>query len=276
LIDIQAEVPGFLEILGLPEEPLGMFYAPVQPEEGFSPQQAILPNAEQEKLGQINWEETMGNFSCVMSHIWRARKLGKPAFFEQARFGCLGGAFYLGFLKPQLEYIARYVSTGIPNVLEGESYLESPEVTRQFFETIDPRPAPELFCIFKGLSQFTPQETPEVVIFFARGEVIGGLNQLATFVTNDFEAVMSPFGAGCANIVTWPVKYLERGLLKAVLGGWDPSDRRFLKPDEITFAVPWEMFVRMVKRYRDSFLTRQAWATVRKKIMLSRKVWNEA
>jgi len=275
LADLITEVPNFVEILGLGEEPLGMYYSSVEPAEGFSPQQAILPSAEQEKLGQIDWEATMGNFSCVISHIWRARKLGKPAFFEQARFGCLGGAFYLGFLKPQLEFITKYVSTGIPNVLEGECYLESPEVVRRFFEVLDPRPAPAPYCIFKSLSQFSPQETPEVVIFFARGEVIGGLNQLATFVTNDFEAVMSPFGAGCSNIVTWPLKYLERGVLKAVLGGWDPSDRRFLKPDEISFAVPWEMFARMVSRYRESFLTKPTWATVRKKIDLSRKAWKE-
>jgi uncharacterized protein (DUF169 family) len=275
LSDIIKEVPNFVEILGLGEEPLGMFYSEVEPQEGFSPQQAVLPNVEQEKRGEINWEETMGNFSCVIGHIWRARKLGKPAFFEQARFGCLGGAFYLGFLKPQLEFITHYVSTGIPNVLEGECYLESPESVRRFFETLDPRPAPAPFCVFKSLSQFSPEENPEVVIFFARGEVIGGLNQLATFVTNDFEAVMSPFGAGCSNIVAWPLKYLERGQLKAVLGGWDPSDRRFLKPDEITFAVPWEMFARMVRRYRDSFLTKPTWAMVRKKIELSRKVWKE-
>ena len=44
LADIQAEVPGFLEILGLPEEPLGMFYASAEPAEGFSPQSAILPD----------------------------------------------------------------------------------------------------------------------------------------------------------------------------------------------------------------------------------------
>jgi hypothetical protein len=63
--------------------------------------------------------------------------------------------------------------------------------------------------------------------------------------------------------------------LKAVLGGWDPSDRKFLKPDEITLAVPWERFARMVKRYRESFLTRPTWAMVKKKIELSRKVWKE-
>lgn len=276
LSDIQAEVPDFLEILGLTEEPLGMYYTAVEPREGFSPQSACLPNVEQEARGEVDWQATFENFACVIGLLWRARKLGKPAYFDQTRFGCLGGAFYLGFLKPQLEFITHYVSTGIPNVVEGECYLESPEVTRRFFETIAPRPAPAPFCVFKALRQFTPHENPELVIFFARGEVIGGLNQLATFVTNDFEAVKSPFGAGCTNIVTWPLRYLEQGQLKAVLGGWDPSDRKFLKPDEITFTVPWEMFARMVQRYRESFLTRPTWAVVRKKIALSRKAWKEA
>jgi hypothetical protein len=91
-------------------------------------------------------------------------------------------------------------------------------------------------------------------------------------VTSDFEAVQS---AGCSNIVAWPLKYLERGQLKAVLGGWDPSDRKFLKPGEITFAVPYEMFARMVKRWQESFLTKDAWKTVRKKIELSCTAWKE-
>lgn len=273
--DSSPEVRGLLEILGLLEEPLGFFYTPLEPQEGFSPKPYILPSAEMEAAGLVDWEATMGNFSCVIGHLWRARKKGTAAYFDQSRFGCLGGAFYLGFLKPQLETIVHYVSTGIPGILEGECYLESPEVTRRYFQAMDPRPAPAQFCVFKPLSQFTPEEKPEVVLFFARAETISGLNQLATFVTNDFEAVQSPFGAGCANLVTWPLNYLAQGRLKAVLGGWDPSDRKFLKPDEITFAVPYEMFARMVQRWRESFLTKEAWKTVRKKIELSRKVWNE-
>jgi uncharacterized protein (DUF169 family) len=269
------EIQAFCDILGLTGEPLGLYYTPNEPEGGISPQQAILPSAEMEAAGSVDWEATFANFSCVIGMLWRARKLGKPAYFDQARFGCLGGAFYLGFNKPQLEFITHYVSTGQPGVMEGECYLDSPAAVRRFFELLDPRPAPAQFCVFKQLSKFTPDEKPEVVIFFARAETISGLNQLASFVTNDFEAVQSPFGAGCANIVAWPLKYLERGQLKAVLGGWDPSDRKFLKPDEITFAVPYEMFQRMVSRWRDSFLTKEAWKTVRKKIELSRKAWKE-
>lgn len=273
--DNPPEVRGLLEVLGLLEEPMGVHYTELEPQGAISPQPYRLPTVEMEARGEVDWDETFANFSCVIGNIWRARKKGVPAYFDQTRFGCLGAAFFLGYLKPQLETIVHYVSTGIPNILEGECYLESPEVTRQFYETIDPRPAPARFCVFKPLSQFAPDEEPEVVIFFARAESISGLNQLATFVTNDFEAVQSPFGAGCANILTWPLKYLHWGLLKAVLGGWDPSDRRFLKPDEITFAVPYEMFQRMAARWQESFLTKQAWATVRKKIELSRKKWGE-
>jgi len=81
--------------------------------------------------------------------------------------------------------------------------------------------------------------------------------------------------AGCSNIVTWPLRYLDQGRLKAVLGGWDPSDRKFLKTDEITFTVPFEMFKRMVNRWPESFLTTKTWATVRKKIERSREAWGE-
>lgn len=269
------EMKGFFEILGLTEEPMGMFYNQQEPAGGFSPKPGVLPTSEMEVKGEVNWGALFEDFSCVMGNIWRARRKGTAAYFDQERFGCIGGAFYLGYLKPQLDFITYYVSTGIPNQIQGERYLESPEVTRHFFETIDPRPAPARYCIFKPISQFQANEQPELVTFFARGEVLCGLNQLATFVTNDFEAVYSPFGAGCSNLVTWPIHYLAENKLKAVLGGWDPSDRKFLKPDELTFTVPWEMFDRMVLRWPQSFLKHQTWGVVRKKINRSRRIWGE-
>ncbi len=265
----------FFEQLGLPEEPFGVFYTDQQPEKGYSPKSGNLPTAEMEKKGEVNWGSVFENFSCVIGNIWRARRMGSLAYFDRERFGCLGGSFYLGFLKPQLDFIAYYISTGIPNQIQGEHYLESPEITRHFFQTVDPRPAPARYCVFKPISQFAINEQPELVIFFARGEILCGLNQLATFVTNDFEAVSSPFGAGCTNLVTWPLKYLAEGKLKAVLGSWDPSDRKFLKPDELTFTVPLAMFERMVWRWTESFLKTTTWDIVRKKIDRSRRIWGE-
>jgi uncharacterized protein (DUF169 family) len=269
------DVKGLLEALGLPEEPIGMFYTDKEPAEGFAPKPGYLPTPLMEARGEVEWQEVWRNFDCVMGLVWRARRLGKPAYFDKDRYGCLGGAFYLGFQKPQLDFITYYVSSGIPGVTEGERYLDSPQAVRDFFNTIDPRPAPARFCVFKPLSQFGPGETPEVVSFFARPEIISGLHVLAGFVTNDFEAVCAPFGADCSYIVTWPLHYLAQGRLKAVLGGWDPSARKFLKPDELSFAVPWEMFQRMARRWPESFLTTPTWANVKKKIALSQKAWKE-
>ncbi len=40
-----------------------------------------------------------------MGHIWRARKKQSIAYFSAEQFGCPGGAFWLGFNKPQAETI---------------------------------------------------------------------------------------------------------------------------------------------------------------------------
>ncbi len=267
---------GFLDALGNPEEPFGMYYTDTEPAEGFVPKEGLQVSYEMEKKGEIDFSKLFANWSCVIGNIWLARRKRSVAYFDASRFGCVGGSFYLGFHKPQLDFISYYVSTGIPGQMHGERYLASPEVTRRFFTEIDPRPAPARFCVFKPVSQFSGGEVPEVVTFFARGEVMSGLCVLASFVTDDFEAVASPFGAGCSYLVSWPLRYLAQGKLKAVLGGWDISDRKFMKTDEMTLSVPWELYNRFLDRWEESFLTTETWAGVKKKIAKSKEAWREA
>jgi uncharacterized protein (DUF169 family) len=264
-----------VEALGLSEHPFGMFYTDREPESGFVPKEGAAFSYEMEQRGELDLGALFQNWSCVMGNIWLARKKQSAAYFEAGRFGCLGGSFYLGFHKPQLEFIAHYVSTGIPGKSPGERYLPSPEVTRRFFNLLDPRPAPARFCVFKPVNRFEENETPEVVTFFARGEAMAGLCTLATFVTEDFEVVVSPFGAGCSYVVTWPLYYLQQGKIRAVLGGWDPSDRKFMKTDEMTFSIPYEMYLLFLERWEKSFLLTDTWTGVKKKIVRSREVWGE-
>ncbi|MBP1741576.1 MAG: hypothetical protein H6Q48_3869 [Deltaproteobacteria bacterium] len=148
-------LPRFLDTLGYDEEPMGIFYTNEKPTEGFAPSSLDLPTREKEKTQQINWQAVFGDFSCVIGHIWRARKKKRAAFFDAGHFGCPGGAFFLGFMKPQTETIIHYVSTGIPGRMEGEHYCDSPDVLRGIFNDLDPRIAPKSFCVVKPLSQFT-------------------------------------------------------------------------------------------------------------------------
>jgi uncharacterized protein (DUF169 family) len=266
----------FLDVLGHDGEPFGMFYTDREPEEGFCPKPGPAVSMELERTGGVDWQAVWGSFSCVMGNIWLARKKNRAAYFDAGRYGCLGGSFYLGFHQPQLDFITRYVSTGVPGTqVHGERYLRSPEMVRRFFEEIPPRRAPARFCVFKPVSRFEGDETPETVTFFGRGEMLTGLCFLASFVTDDFEAVMSPFGAGCSYLTSWPLHYLKQGRPKAVLGGLDPSERKFLKTDELTFTVPLEMYRSFLEKWRESYLATPTWEGVRKKIARSREAWGE-
>ncbi len=272
----QAELTAFLEALGYDETPFGFYYTDARPEGGYSPKPGVLPSLEDEKQGRVDWQALWQNFRCSLGVIWLARKKKTAAWFTAENFGCLGAALYLGFNRPQLEAIVHYVSTGVPGVVEGERYLSSPEVTRNFFELLTPEPAPAKYAVFKPVTDFGEGETPLLISFFARAEVMSGLHQLAAFVTEDLEVVASPFGAGCTNLAAWPLKYLKDGQFRAVLGGWDPSCRKYLKTDELTFTVPLEMFEQMLARWTDSFLTAPAWQEMKKKIQRSRRAWGEA
>ncbi|GEM_PF-176236 len=276
IMDELGDVEGLFDVVELYEEPMGVYYTDNPPADCISPKPAKLPTYEEEQQGKLDLREVFGNFSCIFQSVWRARRKQTAACFDREHFGCLGGAFNLGYIKPQLELIVRYVSTGMPG-LPGEHYLDSPEAVRSLFDAIDPRPVPAPFCVFKPLSMFESGEQPELVVFFDRPESISGLHQLCSFVTNDFNIVRSPMGAGCSNIVGWPINYLEKGELKAVLGGWDPACSKYFRTDEITLTVPFELFRMMVERWRESFLTHKGsgWEVNRKKAQRSRKKWGE-
>ena len=272
---ILKSLPDFLEVLGLDEEPMGIFYTDEKPADGFSPKPTDLPTHEKEIKNEIDWQAVFTQFSCVIGNIWRARKKKTAAYFSAEQFGCPGGAFWLGFLKPQTETIIHYVSTGIPNRMEGEFYCDSPDNLRQIFDYVDPRPASNKYCVFKFLSRFTKEENPQLVTFFSRPESLSGLHQLAAFVTHDPEVVVSPWSAACGSLVIWPLHYLSKGMNKAVIGGWDPSARKFFNTDELSLTVPFGMFTEMINRFDESFLKTKTWANVKKKINRSKKAWGK-
>ena len=98
---------------------------------------------------------------------------------------------------------------------------------------------------------------------------------LAVFATGDAHAVQTPFGAGCSSLVGWPLVYQARGELKAVLGGFDPSQRRGMKPDEMSFACPAALYAKMLACLEESALPRQAGQSLRTRTRASRSAWGE-
>ena len=81
------------------------------------------------------------------------------------------------------------------------------------------------------------------------------------------------YSSNCGTVVAFLILLNSLFVQRAVLGGWDPSARKFFSTDELTFTVPYEMFIQMIERFSESFMTTPTWTTVQKKIQLSNRTW---
>lgn len=267
---MNTELATFLDVLGIQSEPVGWAYEHEQPEGDNAPAQCCMPTLEQEKNGEADFSPAFQNFSCLFKHIRVMRLKGGTAWCSADHPGCPGGTQYVGYQKGPYDFIARYVTNGLPEGMETERYLDGPDAFKKLFGCMDPKPASAPYLAFRRVEDFAALgREPEFVSFFARPESMSGLHQLAAYLTNDAEVVASPWGPGCGNLVTWPRTYAATGRVRAVLGGWDPSMRKFLDMDEIYMTVPLRLYHDMLERWSGSFLGSSTWNNQRKKIARS-------
>jgi uncharacterized protein (DUF169 family) len=202
---------------------------------------------------------------CVIADLSRVLG-GKSHCFTIDSIGCAGGKRYLGFsheIMPDFEY---FLSCGIPGKLEGERYKKSPDLVKETMKRMPEFRAPAKYIVFKRWDMIEEGDDPDVVIFFARPDVLSGLFTLANFDEADPNGVFAPFAAGCGSIVQYP--YLEKSSERprGVLGMFDVSARPWVQEDVLAFSVPMNKLLRMVENMDESFLITPSWAKVAKRI----------
>lgn len=202
---------------------------------------------------------------CIMGPISRVRQ-GKSLSFSAESIGCFGGKRYLGFsqeLAPDFEY---FLSCGIPGKMEGERYIKSPQLVKEILTRWPKFTAPARFVVFKRWDMLDESDDPQVVIFFAKPDVLSGLYTLANFDTADPYAVIAPMGSGCSSIIQNPFLEKDSPEPRAVIGMFDLSARPFFAPDELAFSVHFKKFESMVRDMDESFLITDTWKTIQKRI----------
>ena len=214
-------------------------------------------NAEKAKLSE--------GWSCLICELAKVKN-GKSIYYTENELACFGAKRFLGFsenIRPNFEY---FLSCGIPGKMEGERYKISPELVLETLKIQQTIPTKGKNIIFKRWDKLEESDNPEVVVFFAKGEVLSGLFTLANFDQVDPNGVITPFGAGCSSIVHYP--YLEKNSKnpKAVLGMFDVSARPCVPSDVLSFSVPMNKFEKMIGYMDESFLITDAWKKVMKKI----------
>lgn len=213
---------------------------------------------------------------CIICQIGQARN-GTPLAFDGSSVTCRGGLMYTGYSAERPQGFRFFLSTGKEGVVEGERYKQSPEIVDVWERLIPPFSSQGKHLVFTRWDQLTEADNPEVVIFFARPEVISGLFTLANYDRSDPNGVICPMGAGCTSIVYYPwLEQQKEGTdQKVVLGMFDPSARKCVPLDVMTIAFPMKRFTKVVGFMEESFLITPTWETVKKKIGRSEAVYTK-
>lgn len=209
------------------------------------------------------------DWRCLVCDLARIRK-GISLTFDQQSLSCSGAKFFLGYSRERSPEFRYFLSSGKPGVVEGERYKRTPEIVDESIRHQEQIPAEGKCYTFKRWDKLTQDDAPEVVIFFARPEILSGLFTLANFDQTDPNGgVICPFGSGCGSIIYYPWLEQQKVNPKAVLGMFDPSARPYVMVDILTMAIPMKKFVKMIGYMEESFLITETWEKVRRKIKKS-------
>lgn len=214
--------------------------------------------------GGVKWAEKPKGWSCVICELAKVR-IGSSVVYNADRVQCGGAKRYLGYtdkMRPGFEY---FLSCGNEK-MEGERYLQTPELVKEYMKDQHAIPGAGRNIVFKRWDKLVETDEPDVVIFFAKPDVLSGLYTLANYDQKDRNGTIAPFGSGCGSIVYYPYLECKSERQRAVIGLFDPSARPCVPENVLTFAVPMKRFEKMIGYMEESFFITGTWDTIRKRI----------
>lgn len=206
-----------------------------------------------------------GGWRCVICDLARVRN-GVSLVLDSNSVTCSGGRFYMGFEEERSPDFRYFLSYGKPGVVAGERYKRTPELVDEICFRQRFLSAGGMCYRFKRWDRLDEGDNPDVVIFFARPEVLSAVFTLANFDRSAPNGVICPFGSGCSSIIHYPRLEAQGGNPRAVLGMFDPSARPCVPLDVLTIALPMKRFGQLIDYMEESFLVTGTWEGVKNRI----------
>lgn len=201
---------------------------------------------------------------CLVAQLTTIRH-GKSFCFSSDSITCRGGSRFTGYantMPPGHNCFLSHAEDG-----SGERYIQTPEMADLYFHSIETLPRRGDYIIMKRLDALVEGEIPDVVCCFVTPDVLSGLFTLAQFERLEEDSVITPFGAGCSSLIYYPYRECLNGKNRAVIGLFDPSARKCIKENILSFSVPYKRFEEMAKNMNESFLITHAWGILQKRMV---------
>ena len=141
----------------------------------------------------------------------------------------------------------------------GQSYFKTPEIALIQMGPIKDYGDGTDVIVFQDVDEAEAEGRPiEVVAFLADPTSVSALVQLASFSKETpGPAAVMPYGHACQQIYAIPRAEGESDDPHAVIGMTDMYARRFIRREELSFAVPYKLYRRMVDDVDASFLRKE-------------------
>lgn len=141
----------------------------------------------------------------------------------------------------------------------GKRYFKDPECAGYQINDIPDIGDGNDWIIFQDLEDAEEIGAPiDVVVFIVDPTRLTAVMQLASFSRRtDGPASIAPFGHACQQIYTIPYGEGLKDEPRGVIGMTDMFARRFIEPNELSYAVPYKLYLRMIDDIDESFMTQE-------------------